>query len=67
MRNKSFKSFLIEHGFPILNVYDDDMETLFGHKKKDYVKGKEPKKSTTEEKRKRKLNSYLRYAKYSNS
>lgn len=60
---KSFKEFLSENGFPFLNVYNNEMETLFGHKKKDYVKGKEPKTEDKEEKTKRKLNSYMRYAK----
>lgn len=60
---KSFKEFLSENGFPFLNVYNNEMETLFGHKKKDYVKGKEPKTDDKEEKTKKKLNSYMRYAK----
>ena len=60
---KSFKEFLSENGFPFLNVYNNEMETLFGHKKKDYVKGKEPNADDKEEKTKKKLNSYMRYAK----
>lgn len=70
---KSFKEFLVENGFPFLNVYNNDMETLFGHKKKDIVKkGKPDKKeeleddSAKEEKTKKKLNSYMRYAKVVN-
>lgn len=66
----SFKSFIIENGYPFLNVFDNDMETIFGHKKKDYVKGSLPEEPETEEnkekKTKNKLLSYLRYAKVIN-
>lgn len=68
--NMSFKKFIIENGFPILNVFDNDMETIFGHKKKDFVKGTLPDEPETEKskekKTKRKLLSYLRYAKVIN-
>ena len=59
---QTFKQFLSENGFPFLNVYNNDMETLFGHKEKDYEK-KPKKKVDKDEKNKRKLNAYLRYAK----
>lgn len=63
MTKKTFKGFLAENGFPFLNVYNDEMETLFGHKEKDYVKDKKPKTTDREENTKKKLNSYMRYAK----
>lgn len=66
----SLKKFIIENGYPILNVFDNEMETIFGHKKKDYVKGTLPDEPETDEtkenKTKNKLLSYLRYAKVIN-
>lgn len=63
MSKLTFKEFLLENGFPFLNVYNDEMETIFGHKEKDLVKPKKDKKDDKETKTKRKLNSYIRYAK----
>lgn len=66
---KTFKQFLSENGYPFLNVVNDEMETLFGHTKKDIVKPKKNSKDekseeeTKEQKTGRKLIDYLRYAK----
>jgi hypothetical protein len=59
---KTFKQFLTENGYPFLNVYNNEMETLFGDTKKDFIKNKVPTDSD-ENKTKRKLRSYLQYAK----
>ncbi len=66
MSKLTFKEFLLENGFPFLNVYNDEMETIFGHKEKDIVKPKKTKPTDSKTKTKRKLNSYLRYAKVIN-
>ena len=63
MSRLTFKEFLAENGFPFLNVYSDEMETIFGHKETDVVKPKKAQKEDKETKTKRKLNSYVRYAK----
>lgn len=64
VNKKTFKSFLYENGFPFLNVYNNDMETIFGHTKKDLEKtDDEAENVSDEEKTKRKLNAYMRYAK----
>lgn len=66
MSKLTFKEFLLENGFPFLNVYNDEMETIFGHKEKDIVKPKKTKPTDSKTKTKIKLNSYLRYAKVIN-
>lgn len=71
---KSFKEFLYEGGFPFLNVYNDEMVTLFGHKEKDFVsdedtKNRIKKMSKTDINKKRRDNktvSYMRYMKLVN-
>lgn len=68
MKKQTFKEFLGENGFPFLNVVNDELETIFGHKKKDIIKPKKAKDDKSEEETKeqktgRKLVDYLRYAK----
>jgi len=59
----TFKQFLVENGFPFAYVVDDKKLDIFGREEKDLIKKKKGKKLSKEENTKRKLNSYIQYAK----
>lgn len=57
---KKFTEYLSENGFPFLNVFNGEYETLFGNKTEDLEDKDDQMDDDT--KTKRKLYTYLRYA-----
>lgn len=57
---KTFKQFLNEHtGMQILNAFNNDVETIFGHKKSDFNEETPPDDKSDEIKTVLKLNKYM--------